>query len=90
MHRVKVKVKRFIGQPQGTGLTNFNTKQIQQKDKEIERKKYNAIVQTYTLEINMMANLQLYLQIHMRELYTYDIHTSLLMLYLHSMHVKYI
>ena len=27
----QVKVKRFIGQPQGTGLTNYNTKQIQTK-----------------------------------------------------------
>ena len=31
--KVKIKVKRFIGQPQGTGLTNYNT-----KDKETERK----------------------------------------------------
>ena len=34
----KVKVKRFIGQPQGTGLTNYNTKKYKQKDNETERK----------------------------------------------------
>ena len=56
------------------------------KDKETERK--IQCIDIYPLEINMMANLQLYLQIHMRALYSYDIHASLLILYLHSIHVK--
>ena len=84
---VKVKVKRFIGQPQGTGLTNYNTKQIQTKKIKKQNEKCNALI--YTLEINMMANLQLYLQIHILALYSYDIHASLLILYLHSIHVKW-
>ena len=57
---VKVKVKRFIGQPHEIGLTNFKTKQIIKKDEETEK----STMETYRhlqLEINMMANLQLYL-----------------------------
>ena len=46
--------------------------------------KCNALI--YTLEIYMMANLELYLQIHIRALYSY-MHASLLILYLHSIRV---